>query len=93
VPIKNRVPSHGCANDGVQTKCDPGNFCSAPDGIGRELIALIQAGFSSVYPEGHALETMARIEQGPHASLDAALAEIERHTRGVCRRSTGEDQS
>jgi hypothetical protein len=44
-------------------------------------------------PEGHALETMAGIEQGPHASLDAALAEIERHTRGICRRSTGEDQS
>ena len=27
------------------------------------------------------LETMAGIEQGPHASLDAALAEIEKHTR------------
>ena len=47
----------------------------------------------TIYPEGDALETMAGIEQGPHASLDAALAEIERHTRGVCRRSTGEDQS
>jgi len=41
---------------------------------------------------GHALETMAGIEQGPHASLDAALAEIEGHTRGVCRRNPGEDQ-
>jgi hypothetical protein len=35
---------------------------------------------------------MAGIDQRPHASLDAALAEIERHTRGVCRRSPGEDK-
>jgi predicted acyl esterase len=28
---------------------------------------------------------MAGIEQGPFASLDAALAAIEKHTRGVCR--------
>ena len=46
----------------------------------------------TIYPEGHAFETMADIQRGPHASLDAALAEIERHTRGVCRRSKGEDQ-
>jgi hypothetical protein len=46
----------------------------------------------TIYPEGHAFETMADIQRGPHASLDAALAEIERYTRGVCRRSTGEDQ-
>lgn len=39
-----------------------------------------------IQPEGHAQETMAGMELGPHASLDAALAEIERHTRGVCRR-------
>jgi hypothetical protein len=46
----------------------------------------------TIYPEGHAFETMADLQRGPYASLDAALAEIERHTRGVCRRSTGEDQ-
>ncbi len=46
----------------------------------------------TIYPEGHAFETMADMNRGPHASLDAALAEIERHTRGVCRRSTGEDK-
>ena len=43
----------------------------------------------SIDPDGHA---MADIRRGPHASLDAALAEIERHTRGICRRSTGEVQ-
>jgi hypothetical protein len=46
----------------------------------------------TIYPEGLAIETMADIQRGPHASLNAALTEIERHTRGVCRRSTGEDQ-
>jgi hypothetical protein len=45
----------------------------------------------TIYPEGHAFETMAGIQCGPYASLDAALAEIETHTRGVCRRSTGEE--
>ena len=45
-----------------------------------------------IYPEGHAFETMADTHRGPYDSLDAALAEIERHTRGVCRRSTGEDR-
>jgi hypothetical protein len=37
----------------------------------------------TIYPEGRAFETMADIQRGPHASLDAALAEIERHTRGA----------
>jgi hypothetical protein len=46
----------------------------------------------TIYPEGHAFETMADMQRGPYASLDAALAEIERHTGGVCRRSTSEDQ-
>jgi hypothetical protein len=45
----------------------------------------------TIYPEGHAFETMADIQCGPYASLDAALAEIETHTRGVCCRSTGEE--
>jgi hypothetical protein len=46
-----------------------------------------------IQPDGQALETMAGIERGPYPSLDAALAEIEKHTRGVCRRNPGEDQS
>lgn len=45
-----------------------------------------------IHPEGNAIETMVGINQGPHASLDAALAEIERHTRGICRRNPGKDQ-
>jgi hypothetical protein len=36
---------------------------------------------------------MSGMKHGPHVSLDAALAEIEKHTRGVCRRNPGEDQA
>jgi hypothetical protein len=46
----------------------------------------------TIHPEGHARETMAGIEQGPFVSLDAALAAIEKHTRGVCRHHPGKDQ-
>ena len=45
-----------------------------------------------IQPAGQALETMDGMRLGPHASLDAALAEIERHTRGTCRRKPGQDQ-
>ena len=64
------------------------------DLLGRSMGSIVKYASHqfTIYSEGHALETMASIEQGPHARLDAALAEIERHTRGVCRRSTSEDQ-
>ena len=39
----------------------------------------------TIHPDGQALETMADLKPGPYASLDAALTEIETHTRGVCR--------
>jgi hypothetical protein len=39
----------------------------------------------TIVPEGHALETMNAMNRGPFLSLDAALAEIEKHTRGTCR--------
>jgi len=38
-----------------------------------------------IRPNGRAHETMSRIDPGPHASLDAALAAIEKHTHGACR--------
>jgi hypothetical protein len=43
-------------------------------------------------PASHALETMVRIEPGPFASLEAALAAVERHDRNGCRHNPGEDQ-
>jgi hypothetical protein len=39
-----------------------------------------------IYPAGQAIETMQAMRRGPFGSLDAALAEIERFTRGTCRR-------
>jgi hypothetical protein len=35
------------------------------------------------------VETMADMKLGPFNSLDAALAEVERHTRGTCRMASG----
>ena len=54
------------------------------DLLGRSMGRIVKnaADQFTICPEGHAVETMAGIEQGPHASLDAALAEIERHTPG-----------
>jgi hypothetical protein len=46
----------------------------------------------TIQPSGHALEIMLAIEHGSFASLDAALAAIEKHTRGACRRNPGQDQ-
>jgi hypothetical protein len=43
----------------------------------------------TIHPDGQALETMEGINRGPFASLDAALSEIETHTRGVCRLDEG----
>ena len=64
------------------------------DLLGRSMgyIAKGSATQFTIHPAGYALETMAGIEHGPFASLDDALAEIEKHTRGVCRRNPGEDQ-
>ena len=62
--------------------------------LGRPMGRITEASAQQVtiHPEGHARETMAGIEQGPFVSLDAALAAIEKHTRGVCRHHSGKDQ-
>jgi hypothetical protein len=39
----------------------------------------------TIHPDGGALETIAGLNHGPYGSRDAALNEIETHTRGVCR--------
>jgi hypothetical protein len=73
--------------DVIVTPAEGGTVCQLTDLLGRSMgriTASVPRQFM-IHPEGHASETMAGIQQGPHASLDAALAEIERHTRGVCR--------
>ncbi len=85
----------GAGLDVIVTPVDEGTAWTLVDLLGRSMgrIAQTPSKQFNVEPEGHALETMAGIGQGPYASLDAALAEIERHTRGVCRRRPGKDQS
>jgi hypothetical protein len=80
--------------DVIVTPAEGGTVWQLTDLLGRSMGRITTSAPREfmIHPEGHATETMAGIQQGPHASLDAALAEIERHTRGVCRRNPGEDQ-
>ena len=80
--------------DVIVTPTEGGAVWQLTDLLGRSMGRITASAPRQfvIHPEGHASETMAGIRQGPHASLDAALAEIERHTRGVCRRNPGEDQ-
>lgn len=51
------------------------------------------AGEFRIEPAGQALKTMEAMKRGPFKTLDDALAEIERFTRGTCRRVERRDQS
>ena len=75
--------------DVIVTPAEGGTVWQLTDLLGRSMGRITASAPRQfmIHPEGHASETMAGIQQGPHASLDAALAEIERHTRGVCRRN------
>jgi hypothetical protein len=68
-----------------------GNRWVLVDLLGRSMgcIARTRGTYFTIHPEGHAAETMADMKLGPFNSLDAALAEIERHTRGICRMAPG----
>jgi hypothetical protein len=81
--------------DVIVTSAEAETVWQLSDLLGRSTGSIVKNASHrfTICPEGHALDTMAGIEQGPHASLDAALAEIERHTRGVCRRNPGEHQA
>jgi hypothetical protein len=80
--------------DVIVTSAEPETVCQLTDLLGRSMGSIVKNASHqfTICPEGHAFETMADMHRGPYDSLDAALAEIERHTRGVCRRSTGEEQ-
>jgi hypothetical protein len=64
-----------------------GNAWTLVDLLGRSMGQITEdpPKHFTVHPDGAAMETMAGLKHGPHASLDAALKEIETHTRGVCR--------
>lgn len=58
------------------------------DLLGREMGEVVEEpdGGFRIQPAGQALKTMEAMKRGPFATLDDALAEIERFTRSVCRR-------
>jgi hypothetical protein len=72
-------------------RADHGNEWSLEDLLGRCMGRIIEdpPKHFTIHPDGGAVETMAALKQGPYASLDAALTEIETHTRGVCRMDEG----
>jgi hypothetical protein len=79
--------------DVIVTVTEGGAAWELTDLLGRSM-GSITAGpddLFTIHPQGHAVETMAGMKTGPHPSLDVALAEIESHTRGVCRRIAGAD--
>lgn len=80
--------------DLIVTPLDDGAVWALEDLLGRSMgrIASTSAGAFTIHPDGPALDVMAEISAGPYASLDDALAEIEKHTRGTCRRPPGQDQ-
>lgn len=61
---------------------------SLTDLLGRTMGVVVEEapGTFAVRPEGNAAQTMNGMRLGPFGSLDQALAAIETHTRGVCRR-------
>lgn len=76
------------------TPSDDGQGWTLADLLGRSMGRIsTDADTFTIHPDGHAVETMTGIKSGPFSSLDAALTEIETHTRGVCRRNPGEDKT
>jgi len=80
--------------DVIVTAAERGAVWQLTDLLGRSMGSITKSGANqfTIAAEGHALETMAGMQKGPHPSLDAVLTEIERRTRGICRRESGEEQ-
>ncbi len=59
------------------------------DLLGRDMGCVEKTEFNTfmIRPAGHAIETLAGLVSQSYASLDAALAAIEEHTRSACRRA------
>lgn len=69
-----------------------GNEWRLTDLLGRSMgvVRAVEGGTFLVEPDGNARVTMTGMRCGPFNSLDDALAAIETHTRGVCRREPPE---
>ena len=79
--------------DIIVTPTNDGGAWALTDLLGRSMGRINEASAQqfTIHPDGHALETMVGIGPSPFASLDAALAAIEKHTHDVCRHHPGED--
>lgn len=75
--------------DLIATPADGAKTWELADLLGRSVGAVEERGPADfmIRPAGPTLSAMPQNTRGPYPSLDAALAEIEKHTRGVCRRS------
>jgi hypothetical protein len=73
--------------DVVVTPAHGGAAWNLTDLLGRPMGQIVEEEARQFFidPAGLALDTMQGIKPGPHPSLDAALREIETHTRGTCR--------
>jgi hypothetical protein len=80
--------------DVIATLTDDGTAWNLTDRLGRSMGCIAETSDRqlTIHPAGNALETMAGMRHGPYGSLDAAVAAIEKHTRGVCRLYHGGDQ-
>lgn len=91
---RHRINSIGCSMDvTVELVGQEPSTWSLVDLLGRamgEVIEIRPTQFT-IFPAGLAIGTMQGLRCGPFSSLDLALGEIERHTRGVCRRKPGDD--
>lgn len=80
--------------DVIVSQTADGTTWKLTDLLGRSMGHILESpkDHFTIEPAGGSIETMAQMKFGPFHSLDLALAEIEKHTRGVCRREFGEDQ-
>jgi hypothetical protein len=80
--------------DVIVTPAHGGTAWNLTDLLGRSMGQIVEEEARRFFidPAGMALETMRGIKPGPHPSLEAALREIETHTRGTCRRAPEEQR-
>ena len=73
----------------IVTKSPDGKNWAMVDLLGRDMgrVSEIHPGFFMIQPAGNAVETLNALTSSSFASLDEALAAIEEHTRGQCRRA------
>ncbi len=81
--------------DVIVVRSASGTVWTLTDLLGRPMgqVETGETGLFTVAPAGGAIDTMADMNKGPFASLDLALAEIEKHTRGSCRRDPAQDEA